>query len=51
MARNNESGEDGEGETLQQNLHAKLFVFQGDSKLSKWFIGSANATMAAFKET
>ena len=46
---NLESSEDGEGELLQQNLHAKLFVFQGESSRTQWFIGSANATMAAFE--
>lgn len=44
-----EQGEDGEGEQLEQNLHAKLYVFQGESSSNQWFIGSANATKAAFE--
>ena len=45
---NQDKGEDGEGEQFEQNLHAKLFVFQGESSRNLWFLGSANATMAAF---
>lgn len=45
---NQDQGEDGEGEQLQQNLHAKLYVVQGESSRNLWFIGSANATKAAF---
>ena len=41
--------EDGEGEPLQQNLHAKLFVFRRQTRGSRWFIGSANATTAAIE--
>ncbi|WLD11913.1 phospholipase D family protein [Planctellipticum variicoloris] len=41
--------EDGEGEPLEQNLHAKLFVFKTGDRANRWFIGSANATMAAFE--
>ncbi|QGJ70870.1 PLD phosphodiesterase domain-containing protein [Planctomycetales bacterium 10988] len=44
-----ETGEDGEGEQLEQNLHAKLYVYQGDSTRTLWFLGSANATKAAFE--
>jgi hypothetical protein len=44
-----EEGEDGEGEQLNQNLHAKLYVFQGESSRNQWFLGSANATKAAFE--
>lgn len=44
-----EEGEDGEGEQLEQNLHAKLYVFQGESSRNLWFLGSANATKAAFE--
>jgi hypothetical protein len=44
-----EEGEDGEGEQLEQNLHAKLYVYQGKSSRNRWFIGSANATKAAFE--
>ncbi len=43
-----EKGEDGEGEQAEQNLHAKLYVYQGESSDASWFIGSANATKAAF---
>lgn len=42
--------EDGEGEPLQQNLHAKLFVFRRQTRGSRWFIGSANATTAAMEK-
>lgn len=45
---NLEKGEDGEGEQVEQNLHAKLFVFQGDTSRTIWFLGSPNATKAAF---
>jgi len=41
--------EDGEGEPLEQNLHAKLFVFKLGERANRWFIGSANATKAAFE--
>lgn len=44
-----EQGEDGEGEQLEQNLHAKLYVYQGESSRNQWFLGSANATKAAFE--
>ena len=44
-----EEGEDGEGEQLEQNLHAKLYVYQGESRRNLWFLGSANATKAAFE--
>jgi len=43
-----EQGEDGDGEQFEQNLHAKLYVFQGESSRNLWFLGSANATKAAF---
>ena len=43
-----EKGEDGGGEQSEQNLHAKLYVFQGDTSRTIWFLGSANATEAAF---
>ena len=43
-----EKGEDGDGEQCEQNLHAKLFVFQGETSHTIWFLGSANATKAAF---
>lgn len=44
-----EQGEDGEGEQAEQNLHAKLYVYQGDTSGVSWFLGSANATRAAFE--
>lgn len=43
-----DKGEDGEGQTAEQNLHAKLYVYQGESSGVSWFLGSANATRAAF---
>lgn len=43
-----EKGEDGEGEQAEQNLHAKLYVYQGKASSASWFLGSANATKAAF---
>ncbi len=43
-----EQGEDGEGEQAEQNLHAKLYVYQGNTSSVSWFLGSANATRAAF---
>ena len=43
-----EKGEDGDGEQFEQNLHAKLYVFQGEASRTIWFLGSANATKAAF---
>jgi hypothetical protein len=43
-----DKGEDGDGDQSEQNLHAKLFVFQ-DDKRNRWFLGSANATKAAFE--
>jgi len=45
---NLEKGEDGEGEQCEQNLHAKLYVYEGGSNGVSWFLGSANATKAAF---
>jgi hypothetical protein len=45
----NDQAEDGEGEPSEQNLHAKLYVFQGETSRNTWFIGSANATKAAFE--
>jgi len=44
-----EQGEDGEGEQAEQNLHAKLYVYQGNTSSVSWFLGSANATRAAFE--
>ena len=44
-----EQGEDGGGEQAEQNLHAKLYVYQGNTSSVSWFLGSANATRAAFE--
>lgn len=41
--------EDGEGEPLLQELHAKLFVYRRNGSSHAWFIGSANATKAALE--
>jgi hypothetical protein len=41
--------EDGEGESLLQELHAKLFVYKRNGSAHTWFIGSANATKAALE--
>lgn len=43
------AAEDGEGELLEQNLHAKLFVFKRGERGNVWFLGSSNATKAAFE--
>jgi hypothetical protein len=42
-----ESSDDGGNAQSEQNLHAKLYVYQ-DTSHATWFIGSANATKAAF---
>jgi hypothetical protein len=42
------AAEEGAGEAQQQNLHAKVFLFDDSSKTT-WFLGSANATKAAFQ--
>ncbi|MCX7420946.1 MAG: phospholipase D family protein [Planctomycetia bacterium] len=44
-----DKGEDGEGEQSEQNLHAKLYVYQRETTSTSWFLGSANATKAAFE--
>ena len=44
-----EQGEDGEGEQAEQNLHAKLYVYQGNTSSVSWFLGSGNTTKAAFE--
>ena len=42
--------EDGEGIPREQNLHAKLFVYQQlGLETMTWYLGSANATQAAFE--
>ncbi len=43
------NGEDGDPEQLLQNLHAKLFIYKRNGRGSIWFVGSANATKAAFE--
>lgn len=42
------SAEEGDGEPLEQDLHAKVFLFDDQDKTT-WFLGSANATKAAFE--
>lgn len=42
------TGEDGGPEQQVQNLHAKLFIFK-KGRVNVWFVGSANATKAAFE--
>ena len=41
-----EASDDSNAECVDQDLHAKLFVFQQPDKC-RWFVGSANATEAA----
>lgn len=41
--------EDGATKCLEQNLHAKLFIYKEAGRRHKWFLGSANATTAAFE--
>ncbi len=41
-----DAAEDGQGEPMPQSLHAKLFLFD-DASHANWFLGSANATLAA----
>jgi hypothetical protein len=43
------NGEDGDLEPLEQNLHAKLFIYKRKGRGNIWFVGSANATKAAFE--
>lgn len=43
------NGEDGDPEQLKQNLHAKLFIYKQNGRGNIWFVGSANATKAAFE--
>lgn len=40
--------EDGDPEAQEQQLHAKVFLFDHDA-YTTWFLGSANATKAAFE--
>ena len=42
------NADEGDGEPLEQDLHAKVFLFDDDGKTT-WFLGSANATKAAFE--
>ena len=41
--------QDGEGEPLLQELHAKLFIYRRNGRSHAWFLGSANATKAALE--
>lgn len=43
------SAEEGDAQPCEQNLHAKLFLFDHDD-YTTWFLGSANATQAAFEK-
>ncbi len=43
------NSEDGDTDHLEQNLHAKLFIYKRKGRGNIWFIGSANATKAAFE--
>jgi hypothetical protein len=43
------AGEDGGPDQLEQNLHAKLFIYKRPGRVTVWFVGSANATKAAFE--
>lgn len=43
------AGEDGGSDQLEQNLHAKLFIYKRPGRGNVWFVGSANATKAAFE--
>ena len=43
------NGEDGDTEQLEQNLHAKVYVYKRNERVTTWFVGSANATRAAFE--
>lgn len=42
------TAEDGQGEPMEHDLHAKAFLFDDDNHTT-WFLGSANATTAAFE--
>lgn len=42
------SAEEGDAEPREQDLHAKVFLFDQDEGTT-WFLGSANATKAAFE--
>jgi hypothetical protein len=42
------SAEEGDTEPLEQDLHAKVFLFD-HANYTTWFLGSANATKAAFE--
>lgn len=43
------NSEDGDTEQLEQNLHAKLFIYKRKGRGNRWFLGSANATKAALE--
>lgn len=42
------SAEEGDAGAMEQDLHAKLFLFDQE-EVTTWFLGSANATKAAFE--
>ena len=42
------NAEEGAAEPMEQDLHAKLFLFDQE-EATTWFLGSANATKAAFE--
>jgi hypothetical protein len=42
------SAEEGDSQPLEHDLHAKVFLFDHDS-FTTWFLGSANATLAAIE--
>ncbi len=44
-----EAAEDGNPAIQKQHLHAKVFIFQKANGQCHWFLGSANATEAAFR--
>lgn len=42
------NADEGDAEPMEQDLHAKVFLFDQDDATT-WFLGSANATKAAFE--
>jgi hypothetical protein len=42
------TAEEGDAEPQEQDLHAKLFLFEANA-ITHWILGSANATLAAFE--
>jgi HKD family nuclease len=49
VGESKEQAEDGLGDHAEQNLHAKLYAYQDAGTEVTWFLGSANATKAAFE--